>query len=74
MDRRLYRELWALRFKKMLELERGAAREYQAMLDECKTKNKNHSIEPHLERLVKDEKKHAHLVEELIEILNRQAV
>ena len=72
MDRALYRELWALRFKKMLALERNAVLEYQRMLDECKIKNRSHSILPHLERLIKDEQKHARLVEELIEILNRQ--
>lgn len=72
MERRFYKELWSARFKKMLELEVQGVADYQALLDECRQNYKGHSIEPHLEKLVSDEKKHAALVEELIQILGRQ--
>ena len=72
MERKFYKEVWAIRFNKMLELENKAVTEYQALLEECKRKHKGHSIEAHLERLIKDEKKHAGLVQELITILDSQ--
>ena len=72
MERRFYRELWSIRFNKMLKLEKQSVVAYQALLDESKKKHKGHSIEPNLEKLIADEKKHALLVQELIEILSRQ--
>ena len=72
MERRFYKELWRLRFNKMLVLEKKSAVDYKALLDECRKKYKNHPIEAHLERLIKDEKRHATLVEELARILNSQ--
>lgn len=72
MDRNLYRELWDIRFKKMLELEEQSVTNYESLLAECRRDNKNHSIVPHLETLIRDEKKHTALVEELIRILNSQ--
>ncbi len=72
MRRKFYRELWSLRFEKMLGLEKKSACDYQALLNECRKHYKGHSIGPHLERLIRDEKKHILLVEELLAILNRQ--
>ena len=72
MERRLYKELWNIRFNKMLELENQAVVAYQELLRECRNKHKGHAIEAHLERLITDEKKHATLVEELIRILDVQ--
>ena len=72
MERRFYKELWEIRFKKMLQLELQSVTDYQALLNECRKKYKDHPIEPHLEKLIKDEKKHAVLVEELISVLNAQ--
>ena len=72
MERRLYKELWRLRFEKMLRLEEESVTDYQALLEECKTKYKSHTLIPHFERLITDEKKHAHLCKELLTILNRQ--
>ena len=72
MDRILYKELWKLRFEKMLKLEEESVKDYQSLSGECKTKYKDHSIIPHLEKLITDEKKHALLVKELLTILNRQ--
>ena len=74
MERRFYHELWSIRFKKMLELEKQSVVTYQALLDESKKKHKGHSIEPNLEKLIADEKKHVLLAQELIEILNRQSI
>ena len=73
MERRFYRELWSIRFNKMLGLEQQSVTDYQELLKECRKKYKGHSIEPNLERLISDEKKHVLLVQELIEILNKQA-
>ena len=72
MERRFYKELWTIRFHKMLQLEKQSVVDYQALLEGCKKRHKGHSIEPHLERLIADEKKHTLLVQELIEILSRQ--
>ena len=72
MERKFYKEIWSIRFNKMLELEEKSVVGYQALLEECKKKYKGHSIEPHFEKLIADEKKHVLLVQELIEILNRQ--
>ena len=73
MERRLYKELWRLRFEKMLKLEEESVVDYQALLEECKTKYKDHAVVPHFEKLITDEKKHALLVKELLAILNRQS-
>ncbi len=73
MEKRLYKQLWSLRFKKMLKLEEKAAADYEALLMECREKYKDHAIIHELERLVSDEKKHALLVMELLEILGRQS-
>jgi hypothetical protein len=72
MDRPLYKELWRLRFEKMLKLEEESIVDYENLLKECKTLHKGHAIEPHLERLIRDETKHAKLCKELLAILNRQ--
>jgi rubrerythrin len=72
MDGSLYKELWTIRFNKMLELETRSVEEYQALLKECRGQVQDHAILPHLERMIRDEKKHAGLVRELLEILARQ--
>jgi hypothetical protein len=72
MERRLYRELWADRFNKMLALEEQSIVAYEALLADCRKKYKGHAIEPHLARLIADETRHALLVRELIAILERQ--
>ncbi len=73
MEKRLYKQLWGLRFKKMLHLEEKAASDYEALLRECRAKYNDHSIIPELERLIADEKKHTQLVKELLDILGRQS-
>lgn len=72
MNRELYKELWSIRFDKMLELEKKSAEDYETLLAECRRNYKEHAIEAHLERLIRDEKRHTALVEELICILNAQ--
>lgn len=74
MDRKLYKELWRMRFEKMLKLEEQAVVDYQELLDECRSKHEQHPIEPHLECLIKDETKHARLVRELLSIVEKQPV
>ena len=73
MDRRFYKELWKIRFNKILELEKQSVVTYQVLLEESRKRHKGHSIEPNLEKLIADEKKHTLLVQELIEILDRQS-
>lgn len=72
MQRKYFRELWEIRFKKMLSLESQAASEYAELLAECRSLSKDHPVLTNLERLVTDEKKHAKLVEQLLKILDRQ--
>ena len=72
MERRFYKELWSIRFNKMLKLEKQGIAVYEALLQECRNKYKGHSVEAHLERLIVDEKKHVILVEELLRILVAQ--
>ncbi|MCG3175234.1 MAG: hypothetical protein MOGMAGMI_00156 [Candidatus Omnitrophica bacterium] len=72
MNRQLYRELWNLRFTKMLDIELQSIEEYKHILAELRKSHGNHAVVPHLERLVADETKHAKLCEELLRILKRQ--
>ena len=72
MRREFYKELWRLRFEKMLRLEEQSVVGYQALLEESKKRFRDHSIIPNLEKLISDEKRHALLVKELISILERQ--
>ena len=76
MERRLYKELWMIRFQKMLKLEKDSLGVYQSLIKDCERLEKldhhKHAIQNHLEKIYEDEKKHVHLVEELIAILERQ--
>lgn len=72
MERKYYKELWDLRFKKMLELEEKGVAAYQALLEEVRKKHKGHAVETHLEKLITDEKRHVVLVGELLKILESQ--
>ncbi len=74
MKRKFYKEIWSARFAKMLHLEEQSVADYQALLDETKKLAKDHAIIPHFEKLIADEKKHAILVKELMQILDRQPV
>jgi len=73
MQRKLYKELWMMRFQKMLELEQRSIIDYGSILKECQNKRKgNSALETNLKKLISDEKKHAKLVEELLKITSRQ--
>ena len=72
MERKLYKELWQLRFDKMLKLEQQSVDDYQGLLQECEKSYKDHAIANHLKKLIQDEQKHVNLVQELIRILERQ--
>ncbi len=71
MQRKLYKELWTMRFQKMLKLEEQSITDYESILKECKGKKKS-VLETDLKQLILDEKKHAKLVRELLSIVNRQ--
>ncbi len=73
MQRKLFKELWVLRFEKMLRLEEESVVAYESYLDECKEKYKDEKeVQRHLKTLIADEKKHARLVRELLKIVKRQ--
>ncbi len=72
MRKRFYKELWSLRFAKMLQLEEQSVLDYEALLEESRRRFKAHPIIPHLEKLILDERRHARLVQELLRILERQ--
>ena len=73
MQRSLYKELWAMRFQKMLVLERQGVRGYRNLLKECRDKLQEESlIQTHLKKLIADETKHVKLVEELLNITSCQ--
>ncbi len=71
MQKKLYKELWVLRFKKMLVLEEDSIRDYESILKQC-AKSKNDLLAGKLKQLIGDETRHAKLVRELIKIVNRQ--
>ena len=72
MERTLYRELWQIRFQKMLNLELQAARDYQLLIERCRSLGGNAPVIECLEGLIRDEKRHAALAKELLLILERQ--
>ena len=73
MQRKLYKELWVLRFHKMLSLEHQSVEEYQVLLEECQKKSKGEiELQNDLRKLIADEKKHAQLVQELLNIVQQQ--
>ena len=72
MNRKLYFELWQIRFQKLLGLEQKSIQDYRGLLAESKKNYPKHSIHPHLEEHIADEKKHELLVKELLEILKKQ--
>jgi len=77
MDRKLYKELWCIRFEKMLALEKESLNVYQALIKECprieKFRQCSSKIQSALEQIAQDEKKHVKLVEELLAITKRQS-
>ena len=69
----LYKELWAMRFQEMLRLEQEGVSNYESLLGECKGKSKDRvRLRAQLKDLVADEKKHVKLVQELLEIVEKQ--
>ena len=73
MQRKLFRELWVLRFEKMLRLEEEGIVTYESFLDECRKNHKSEKeVQEQLKTLITDEKKHARLVRELLKIVKRQ--
>ena len=75
MERKLYKELWQKRFEKMLKLEEESIVDYELLLRECKKHFPDQpALQTHFERLIRDEKRHAKLCKELIQIAKRQEV
>ena len=72
MQKKLYKELWNLRFQKMLKLEEQSIEDYQEILKSCEKSKEPEEIRDKLEQLIADETRHAKYVRELIKIVNRQ--
>lgn len=72
MQKKLYQELWNLRFQKMLTLEEQSVVEYKNLFREC-NKSKNEEAAQKLKLLIADETRHVKLVQELIKIVKRQS-
>ena len=73
MQRQLYKELWVLRFQKMLRLEEESIVGYQKLLEECQKKSEGGlELQNDLKKLITDEKRHAKLVQELLNIVRRE--
>lgn len=72
MKEEFLKTLWMLRFEKMKETEENAAWTYQEILDECLAAfgESDPGVE-NLHKLVREERGHAHLAEELMQILRR---
>lgn len=74
MQRKLFKELWTLRFEKILEIEKQALQVYGALLKDCKTHYQDEAgLQKNFESLIQDEKRHVLLVQELLDIVCRQA-
>ncbi len=71
MQKKLYQELWNLRFQKMLALEEQSIVDYKDLIKECNKFNDEETVEK-LKQLIVDETRHAKLVRELIKIVKRQ--
>ena len=73
MQRELYKELWLLRFQKMLQLEEESVKQYENLLEESQKMYKN-DIETQdiFKKLIVDEQRHAKLVQELLNIVDKQ--
>ena len=71
MQRKLFQELWNLRFQKMLALEEQSISDYKDLLKECNQLKDEETIKK-LKQLIADETRHAKLVRELIKIVKRQ--
>ena len=73
MQRELYRELWTLRFQKMLQLEESSVQEYEVLLEEAQKIYEDHTeLHNTFRQLISDEKMHAKLVRELLDIVEQQ--
>ena len=69
MQSEYLKQLWTLRFEKIRQNEEEAAANYQKILDQiCVTDHDDAEIVALLEKLVREEKIHARLAQELIRI------
>ena len=69
MERKLFKEVWIMRFEKMLRLEEESILVYEDFL---KNKKLSKEDEKQVKALMIDEKNHAKLVKELIKIVKQQ--
>ena len=72
MQTEFLKTLWLLRFEKVKQNEEAAAWKYQEILDQCLTDfGKEEEIVPLLAQLVREERGHEKLAEELIRIVHQ---
>ena len=72
MQKKLYKELWTLRFQKMLTLEEQGIQEYQNLLKDCVKAKADDSVKDKLKKLIADETRHAKYVQELLKVVDAQ--
>lgn len=76
MNSEHYKELWTLRFQKLLKVEKESARRYKSLIKKSvcvkKSKEVKQTIVSSLEEIYRDEIKHVKLVKKLISILSEQ--
>lgn len=69
MEPEFLKTLWLLRFEKLRKLEEESAWAYQDIYDQCLVAlGENHELVRMLKQLIKEERHHEKLAEELIQI------
>ena len=61
-------ELWRIRFGRILELEEESFNFYQKLLKEKSAMLKETGLEPMIKQIMRDEAKHIHIANELLQI------
>lgn len=68
MDDEVLKELWKIRFEKLLKLEKDSAGMYEQLLDQYPDLLSESGLDQILKQIIKDEKKHIKVAEELFQL------
>ena len=66
------RELWSIRFGKILELELESFHFYERLLKEKSSLLKDAGLEPVIKQIMHDEGNHIRIAKDLLELVNRK--
>ena len=66
------RELWSIRFGKILELELESFHFYERLLEEKSSLLKDAGLEPVIKQIMRDEGKHIRIAKDLLELVNKE--